>query len=356
MLFKPKRKIIDDVQEWLTSRHKTDNWWSNQQVTEARNFLPEPNPQDPLSSLAQGLVTRHSKHPRRKNYQSLLLFLIILLMGAALVGYFFVRKIQLNASQELIRDCEGQAHCPGLIEALERLAQAKQSLQSYNLSSSHLASANLAGANFYRANLAEANLSNSSLFQANLSNSYLFQVNLQQAHLFQANLYDAYLEQANLFQANLEQADLSNANLEQANLEQADLSNANLFQANLKQAHLSSSKLDGTYFVRANLTEANLTEANLHFANLIKADLHSTNLIEANLHSTNLIEAQNLTPSQIKSACYWTKAVYKANWNQVQWKWIVNHQANQQYIEQLQQDQASEPDKPVDCSRWEQSS
>ena len=353
MLFKPKRKTIDLVQEWLASGHKTANWLSPKRWQAARDFLQEPSPKSPLSELATTFLASIRKHLRRKSRKYCGLFLIILLMGTALVGYFLVREIQLKASLALIRDCEGKNPCPGLIEALERLVKADRSWPSdNNFSSSHLAGAELAGANFYNANLANANLSHSYLFQANFSSAYLFQANLENANLLQANLKSAYLEQANLFQANLQQADLDRASLLQANLELANLDRAHLFQANLQQADLDRTNLYGAYLVRTNLNSANFRGANLHLANLNSANLHLANLNSANLHSTNLIESQNLTPSQIKSACNWSQAFYKGNWNQAQWKWIVDRPANQQYIEQLQQDQASEPEQPVDCSRW----
>ena len=102
-----------------------------------------------------------------------------------------------------------------------------------------------------------------------------------------------------------------------------------------------------------NLNSANFRGANLHLANLNSANLHLANLNSANLNSTNLIESQNLTPSQIKSACNWSQAFYKGNWNQAQWKWIVARQANQEFIQQLKQDKTSNYQKPIDCSIWQ---
>jgi len=76
----------------------------------------------------------------------------------------------------------------------------------------------------------------------------------------------------------------------------------------------------------------------LHSADLRKANLRSANLRSANLNRANLIKAKKLTPSQIKSACNWEKAIYK--------------EANQQYIDRLFKDKASDPSEPVDCSQW----
>ena len=48
-------------------------------------------------------------------------------------------------------------------------------------------------------------------------------------------------------------------------------------------------------------------------------------LPRANLKNANLIEARNLTPPQIKSACYWEKAFYKGNWDNKNYKWRSNY-------------------------------
>ncbi len=82
------------------------------------------------------------------------------------------------------------------------------------------------------------------------------------------------------------------------------------------------------------------------------ADLFLADLESASLRSANLIEARNLTRSQIKSACYWEKAIYKGHWDDEQYQWVIDEEANQQYIDQLKKDKASEPKEPVDCRRW----
>ena len=128
----------------------------------------------------------------------------------------------------------------------------------------------------------------------------------------------------------------------------ADLTSAHLYRANLESADLTSANLYGANLESANLISAKLSSANLESANLISANLES-----ANLSSAKLIEAQNLTQSQIKSACYWKKAIYKGHWDNKQYKWVIDKEANQQYIDRLFKDKASDPYKPVDCSRWE---
>ena len=111
----------------------------------------------------------------------------------------------------------------------------------------------------------------------------------------------------------------------------------NFENANLQEAHLPN----------ANFNNTNLKNANLSLANLKNADLES-----ANLSFAYLINTKHLNPTQLKSACHWQTAFYQGDWDSEQEKWIVNEQANQQYIEQLKLDKASDLKEPVDCSKW----
>ncbi|MGB5635811.1 MAG: pentapeptide repeat-containing protein, partial [Waterburya sp.] len=138
--------------------------------------------------------------------------------------------------------------------------------------------------------------------------------------------------------------DFSRTNLAKANLAEANLAEANLAEANLTQANLAE----------ANLTQANLAEANLAEANLAEANLTQANLAEANLAlaEANLAEVINLTPSQIKSACNWQKAFYKAEYNEQEKRWVTLEAENKKFIEKLDRDKSSDPEQPVDCSKW----
>ena len=130
-----------------------------------------------------------------------------------------------------------------------------------------------------------------------------------------------------------------------------DLSNSNLIRADLRDADLSSASLRYAHLIRADLRYAYLRSASLWGANLSGADLWGANLIRADLS-----RAVNLSNQQIKSACFWEKAIYtnaefKFNWTEP--KWIaVDEEANQKRIEAIKQDQASDPQKPPDCSIW----
>ena len=273
-----------------------------------------------------------SRSPRKKQSKSLVLFLIILLMGAALVGYLVVPKIQLNEKPKIIQNCVRKELCPDRIEALERLVKAKKSLKFYNLSSANLSHANLSSANLSHADLRSAHLSHTNLSRANLSRA-----DFSTANLDHANLSHAHLSRADLISAHLDQANLDHANLSHANLSSTDLINAHLSHTNLSHAHLSSTDLSSANLSHADLTNANFSHANFKSANVFSADLS---------------HAQNLTLSQIKTACNWSQAFYKSDWHNQTRKWIVNEEENQQYIKKLKQDRASDPQEPVDCSQW----
>ena len=278
------------------------------------------------------LLLAKSRSPRKEQLKSLVLFLIIFLLIAAPSGYLVVQKIQLDEADQIIHNCVRQKHCPGRIEALERLVKAQRSWQFYNLSSANLIRANLSRANLSIADLRSANLSHTNLSRANLNSADFSTANLSHANLSHANL-----SHADLISVNLDHANLSHANLSHTNLSSTDLINTHLSHTNLSHAHLSSTDLSSANLSHADLTNANFSHANFKSANVFSADLWS---------------AQNLTLSQIKTACNWSQAFYKSDWHNQTRKWIVNEEENQQYIKKLKQDRASDPKEPVDCSQW----
>ena len=133
------------------------------------------------------------------------------------------------------------------------------------------------------------------------------------------------------------QKNLKSFNLDHTNLEKVNLSHADLYRVNLSST---------------NLEEANLFQANLYRAHLDHANLKSANFERANLSSAILIDTKNLTPTQIKSACNWSKAFYQGRFDSDYAEWIIDKQANQEFIQQLQQARDSDPKQPVDCSKW----
>ena len=173
----------------------------------------------------------------------------------------------------------------------------------------------------------------------NLSNSNLKDAYLRDAHLGDAYLRNAYLRCAYLRDAYLSKAKFFRANLSDANLKGANLSDANLIDADLRDANLIDADLEGADFENANLEGADFENANLEGADLENANLFGTN---------------NLINTQIKSACFWDKAIFTAaKWNEKAQKWVIqDEQANQKKIDEIRQDKASDLTKPPDCSKW----
>lgn len=266
-----------------------------------------------------------------------LILMITFLLVTSGTGYFIWRKLQLNATQELIRNCVAHQDCADNTEALEKLVKANKSLKLLNLPN---------------ANLENANLENAHLDSANLENTHLEHAHLEHAHLENANLAITHLENAHLEHAHLENANLSNAHLEGANLQGANLEGAYVSHDNLEGASLNRANLQGVHLYHANFEETNFYRANLSQSSFYKANFAQSNLYGANLQGAYLVDVQNLTPAQIKSACHWKQAIYKAVWSAPKSKWVVDEKANHQFIQQLQEDQESEPKKPIDCRQW----
>ena len=183
--------------------------------------------------------------------------------------------------------------------------------------------------------------------------------NLKEADLYRANLKGANLYRANLRRAYLENATLESSNLIMANLVEAYLIGSNLGDADIREANLASAKLEDANLAGANLGHTNLTDVNLKGTNLAGANLAGANLAYANLAGANLAGANladaNLSNEQIKAACFWEKAIYTGySWNEKEKKMVANdEQADQQKIEEIRQEQASDPKNPPDCSKWE---
>ena len=246
----------------------------------------------------------------------------------------------------------------------------KANLQDADLGKANLQDADLGQANLQDADLGQANLQDAYLRGANLQDAYLRGANLQDADLGQANLQDAYLEEANLqdaylWAANLQDADLGKANLQDADLGKANLQDAVSSGANLQDADLGEANLQDAFLVEANLQDADLRvadlqDADLRVANLQDAYLWAANLQDADLRVANLqgavfVKIKNLTPKQIKSACFWDMAIYQGEFNKEKGAWIAIEPNNNNFIKELKKDTVSNPEEFPDCSRWEKS-
>lgn len=186
--------------------------------------------------------------------------------------------------------------------------------------------------------------------------SFLYNLNLIQGDEDYENPPIISLKGANLSKADFSKADLSTINLKETILNDANLSRAILFGATLKKAELKRASLTEIDFIYTNLTEADLSEGDLSNAilyggNFKGANLKGANLKGAYLEGANLDEVKNLTLEQIKLSCNWGKAVYtEASWSDLHEKWIAkDKKANQVKINEIKNDEASEPKKPPEC-------
>ena len=282
-----------------------------------------------------------------------------------------------------INDLNGEEPLLSLQEANLRIADLRDAdLRGADLQDANLIGADLRGANFDRAVFRDANLDGANLDGANLNGANLDGADLQDANLIGADLRGANLGRTNIWNLDLQDAqdaylrdlrdqdadlrDLYNAYLHNADLRGADLRadlraglrfdlrSANLDGADLRIADLNNADLNNAY-----LHNADLRGADLRGADLRTADLRGANLDGANLNGANLDGIQNLTSTQIKSACFWDQAIYedKLYWNKETKTWVAgNEQAKQdnaKFIEKLKNDKSSDPEKPADCSWWQ---
>ncbi|MCA2820602.1 MAG: pentapeptide repeat-containing protein [Microcystis sp. M083S1] len=205
-----------------------------------------------------------------------------------------------------------------------------------------LSRTNLSGANLNGANLNRANLNRAYLNVANLKGAYLKEANLNRASLGFAKLEGARLNGADLNRADLKGAYLNRANLNGAKLEGAQLNRAYLNRANPNGANLNLAYLDG-----ANLNGAKLKGADLNLAYLDGAYLDG-----AYLNRAILFGARDLHPEQIKSACFWERAIHtQAKWDKDKQLWVAaDPKANQREIDKLKRDKNSDLPNPIDCN------
>ncbi|MFO0291150.1 MAG: pentapeptide repeat-containing protein, partial [bacterium] len=154
----------------------------------------------------------------------------------------------------------------------------------------------------------------------------------------------------------LSRTNLRGANLNRANLNRANLDGANLNGAKLWVAYLNGANLNGAYLNGANLNGAKLNRADLNRAYLNGADLNGAYLNGAILNGANLYGAilwgAEVDPKQIKSACFWEKAIYtESKWDEDKQLWVAaDREANQREIEKLKRDKNSDPRNPINCN------
>ncbi|MEM8722404.1 MAG: pentapeptide repeat-containing protein [Cyanobacteria bacterium P01_G01_bin.39] len=181
------------------------------------------------------------------------------------------------------------------------------------------------------------------------------ELNNKRLDLSHSNLTGANLSYADLTYANLSYANLSGANLSGADLSYADLRGAGLFDALFTSANFIGADLRGVNLIRANFSGADLSYADLRGTGLFDANFSGTYLSGADLNGTYLGFARNLSSQQIKSACFWEKAIFtdaKLKETLTIRRWVVkDEKANQRRIKEIKQDKASDPVNPPDCRR-----
>jgi uncharacterized protein YjbI with pentapeptide repeats len=347
-----QRKIEALAQDWEKSGRKSAYLLVGFRLKEATKFQKEQALQYPLKKLGSDFIAK-SVGKQRQNFWKLG---VIPLVGVSVATFFIIRSQIVQSNIKLINDTKGKEYNIERFKAVASLVFWKESFHNLPLEE-----ADLHGISISFANLSSAILTSANLERANLSSAILTSANLERANLERANLSSAILTSAYLIGANLSSAILDSANLSSAYLKRANLERANLIGANLTSAYLSGADLTSAYLIGANLSSADLTRADLtrailYSANLTRADLtrailDSAKLTRANLSSAILIEAKNLTNIQIKSACFWDKAIYKGHYDEQKYRTIPDKKANQAFIAQLKQDKASDPEVKPDCSK-----
>ncbi|MEB3193474.1 MAG: pentapeptide repeat-containing protein, partial [Snowella sp.] len=317
-----QRKIEGLAQDWENSGRKSAYLLVGFRLKEARKFQKEQALQYPLKKLGSDFIAK-SVGQQRQNW---LKFGVIPLIGVSIITFFGIRTYIVQSSWKIVQETQGEKYDLRRINALEDLLWWRESLE---------------GTSFQKTNLYQIQLPNVNLTLADLNSTNLIGTDLERASL----------QATNLKYASLNYADLERASLNYANLTRADLTSANLKYASLNYANLTRAFLSGANLTSANLSSANLNSVFLSSANLSSANLNNANLSSASLDSTILIEAENLTNTQIKSACFWDKAIYKRQ-QKLAW-WITDEKANQDFIAQLKQDKASDPKVKPECRMWE---
>jgi uncharacterized protein YjbI with pentapeptide repeats/energy-coupling factor transporter ATP-binding protein EcfA2 len=322
-----KQKIEDTAKEWQNSTLENQKGYllSGKALTEVKKFQEEQGDRFPLSQVAEVFIQASSKTQRIDRVKMTVLIGIIPLIGLIFLGWQIYRYSQTQGDWKVISDNQGKRESLPRIQALESLNKAgvalnQKQFNGLNLQKINLANANLSNSNFTDSFLTDANLVNANLTEADLSQVELTGADLSGANLSQSKLIGGYLTGANLAKSNLTNADLTDANLirasltgatlEGANFLNAELTGAKLLGVDLSNAKLNNANLWGVDLTGANLTSTELNQTNLTRANFSGANLTNINLREANLTTADFSSAKNIPLEQIKSACFWDKAIF----------------------------------------------
>ena len=215
-----------------------------------------------------------------------------------------------------------------------------QDYTSYEAPVGNIGRLDLSNSNFNGANFNGANFNDVNFNGTNFNGAYVVDVNL--SHVYHREVYP-------FFDSNDADNYFIDGNFNDANFNRADLSHTNF-----NHSKFNDGNFNDAIFNRADLSNADFSNADFSNANLRNADLSNADLRNANLRNADLRNAENLNNQQIKSACFWERAIYiGAAWNVRTREWIaVDEKANQKRIEEIRQDKASDPENPPDCNKF----
>jgi|GEM_PF-2689922 len=295
-----KRKIEAAAFEW-EQKHKQNGYLlQGKQLQDAQIFQNKEVASFRLSSLSYDFIRQSIRHKRNNRFKFIGSFFIFPFVFTIYLGYIEWKEIRIKQLRDIV---DQKYHNIGVrtarVKALEELVKHGVSIDSYKFShkfeSQEIEELVKLGVSLGGFNLTSQRLEDLDLTGADMTAATLSTVQFRKTILKNANLSHTHL-----VGATLDYADLSGANLSNAHLSSSTFFMANLSGANLSNAHLSHADLTG-----ANLTDANLTGA---FFGVTK--LTGANLEGAKFWDKDLGEARGITPSEIKEAENWEKAVY----------------------------------------------
>ncbi len=346
-----KQDIEECAKAWQTSTAEAQKSYllSGKALQEAKKFQTEQRGRYPLSQVAEVFIQASSQAQRNNRIKFSVLIGLVPVIALIVIGWQLYRYSQTQRYWQVIAENQDKRESLPRIKALEALNQAgvslsNQKFKGLNLQNINLKNANLSDTNFAESFLTGANLSDANLTKVDLSQAELTGANLTGANLADSKLMGSFLTGANFSKvnltntnlggANLMRTTLTGANLKEADLSEAELTGARLSEVNLTQANLKDANLWAVDLTGANLTQANLTQANLTRATFADADLSKVTLVGANLTTADFSSAKNIPLEQIKSACFWDKAIF---------------------TDDIQQKLAMTPTtKPANCQHWRQ--
>lgn len=322
-----KQELEAQAKQWQNSTAENQKQYllSGRALTEIKTFQQTQRDRFPLPQVVEVFIQASSQNQRDNRLKLGFLIGLIPLIGLIFGGWKLYQSSQDQRHWQIITENQGKRESLPRIKALEALNKTGVSLSQQRLNGLNLQKIDLTKADLSNSNLTDSFLTGANLTNANLKKADLSQTEFTGANLTGANFSDSQLKNSYLTGASFERGNLTNANLSGANLMRISLAGAMLQGVNLSQAELTGAKitevdlskanLTGANFWGADLTGADLTGANFNQANLTRVNFTGANLTKviltnANLTTTDFSSANNIPLEQIKSACFWEKAIF----------------------------------------------